>query len=139
MPRPFKTPFGFRSLLFRWIWLNRTLFYLALVLGCIAAFTPPKANWQPHLNDKVLHFVFFFGMAFLAQLAHPRVHALFPIVGLSAFGLGIELVQAYLPHREFSLWDWAADCAAVLAYFLILAPLIGGRERDRVNSKSPPG
>lgn len=113
--------------LFRWIWLNRTLFYLALILGCIAAFAPSQVGWQPRFNDKFLHFTFFLGMAFLAQLAHPRAHYLFPIVGLLAFGMGIEVIQAYLPHREFSLWDWVADCAAVLLYFLFLAPLIARR------------
>jgi VanZ family protein len=101
----------------------RVLFYSSLVAGCLLAFSPPDAGLQPRYNDKLLHFLGFLVMSQLAFLAHPRTSAFYPVLGLCGFGLGIELVQALLPRRDFSLLDWAADCAAVALFFYALLPL----------------
>ncbi len=105
------------------LWCFRVLFYSALLAGCVVAFAPPDAGLQPHFNDKLLHFAGFLVMSLLARLAHPHAWLIYPVFGLSLFGLAIEGVQAFLPRREFSLLDWAADVAAVLLFFYVLLPL----------------
>lgn len=102
-------------------WFKIILFYGALLLGCIMAFSPSEMGLQPQLNDKLLHSGGFAVMAFLSHMAHPRVPIIRLIVGLSLFGIGIELIQAWLPYRDFSLWDWGADILGVVLYFQIIS------------------
>lgn len=105
-------------------WLNRIIFYTAVITGCVVAFAPAEAGLQPGLNDKFMHAVGFIIIALLSHLAHPYLQKRYHIIGLSLLGLLIEVVQAYLPYRDFSLWDWCADMFGVVVYFLALsAPL----------------
>jgi VanZ family protein len=112
------------SFLLQNIILNRAAFYSALLLGSLLAFIPADGGIQANFNDKLLHIVGFFVMAFLAHIAHPAIRYLYLIIGLSCFGLMIEIVQAYLPYRSFSVWDWWADVFGMLLYFLLIAPMI---------------
>ena len=82
------------------------------------AFTPVEGGIQAKFNDKALHALGFFVMAISAQLAHPKTSFIILTLGLAFFGFAIELVQAYLPYRSFSMWDWAADALGVLVYFI---------------------
>lgn len=109
------------QLIFNFFWRNKILFYLTLVAGCVVAFSPADAGIQPKGNDKVLHLVGFFIMAGLCHLSHPKLSYWPQITGLAGFGIAIEWVQSYLPSRQFSLADWAADIAGILLYFLIVA------------------
>ena len=76
------------------------------------------------LNDKLQHAVAFFVLAFLLDFAWPRQPwqwtKWLPLLG---YGLFIEVVQFFLPFREFSLWDLAADALGLLLYGYSL-PLI---------------
>ncbi len=103
------------------IWLNKLVFYTVVVAGCVIAFSPAEAGLQPQLNDKFLHATGFLFMGLLAHLAYPYSKKRYLIIGLSLLGLIIEIVQAYLPYREFSLWDWCADFFGVVLYFLVMA------------------
>ena len=103
------------------IWLNKIVFYIAILAGCVMAFSPAEAGLQPQLNDKFLHTTGFIVMAFLSHLAHPHLKKLYLVIGLVIFGILVELVQAYLPYREFSLWDWCADILGVICYFQFFA------------------
>lgn len=38
---------------------------------------------------------------------------------LACYGVGIELVQHMLPYRQASFWDFIADLAGSLAYFVL--------------------
>ena len=99
--------------------LSRIVFYSALCLGCVMAFAPGGDVLHSHVNDKLLHACGLFLMAFLAHAAHPQARAYLPFIGLVLFGLGIELVQALLPYRSFSIMDWFADALGVAAYHLL--------------------
>jgi len=105
-------------------WLNKVIFYCAVLVGCVIAFSPPEAGLQPQLNDKLLHTVGFFSIAVLCHLAHPKARAYLLVLGLALLGLAIEFVQAYLPYRTFSLWDWVADLSGILLYFLFIARIV---------------
>jgi len=109
------------NFLIQTIWLNKLVFYFAVIAGCVIAFSPAEAGLQPQLNDKFLHTTGFFVMAFLAHLAHPYAKKMHLIIGLAILGLMIELVQAYLPYRDFSLWDWGADILGAVLYYQTIA------------------
>jgi len=103
------------------IWLNKIIFYTAVMIGCVMAFSPAETGLQPALNDKFLHTTGFMIMALLAHMAHPNTPLLRLIIGLSLLGMAIELIQACLPYRDFSLWDWCADVLGIVLYFQIIA------------------
>lgn len=69
------------------------------------------------LNDKLQHAAAFFVLAFLFDFAWPRQPwqwtKWLPLLG---YGLFIEAVQFFIPFREFSLWDLAADGLGLLLY-----------------------
>jgi VanZ family protein len=75
-------------------------------------------------NDKLQHAAAFLFLAFLLDFAWPR-QAWGPPKWLSllAYGLLIEIVQYFIPYREFSLWDLAAD-ALGLAIYPLSVPLL---------------
>lgn len=99
---------------------------LALSLAAIVflATTPNPYPVPASASDKVNHLIAFIELTLLARLAWPELKAAWPAVALLAYGLGIELVQAGLPYREFSLADLAADGAGIavgLALWRVLA------------------
>lgn len=70
-------------------------------------------DWFPHA-DKLRHavaFVTLWAIGRRARLQPTWVLAL----GLLAFGIGIELLQALTPHRESSLADVLADAVGIAA------------------------
>ena len=76
------------------------------------------------LNDKLHHAVAFFVLAFLLDFAWPRQPwQRTKWLTLLGYGLFIEVVQFFIPYREFSLWDLAADGLGLLLYGYSL-PLI---------------
>lgn len=76
------------------------------------------------VNDKLGHSAAFLCLAFLLDFATPReTWGWRKLLPLFAYGLGIELVQYFLPYREFSLWDLAADTLSLVVYPLTL-PLL---------------
>ena len=110
--------FSLQQQIQQWSWLFKIIFYMAIFIGCYMAFTPVDGGIQTKFNDKALHALGFFVMAVSAQLAHPKTSFIILAVGLACFGFAIELVQAYLPYRSFSMWDWGADVLGALVYFI---------------------
>lgn len=110
--------FSLQKKIEEWSWLFKIVFYMAIFIGCYMAFTPVDGGIQAKFNDKALHALGFFVMAISAQLAHPKTSFIVLTVGLGFFGFAIELVQAYLPYRSFSMWDLGADVLGVLVYFI---------------------
>jgi len=90
-------------------------FGLAVVLAFVMATLPhpPEIPWHP--EDKIQHITAFVVLTVLAIPAFPRVRLLNIVLGLSAFGGLIEIVQA-IPalHRDSDWLDWLADTVAIL-------------------------
>lgn len=92
---------------------NRTLWRVALALSLVAIII--LATLDPHHpmpstpSDKLNHLIAFLELTILTRLAWPELRALWYVPALLLFGLGIELVQATLPYRDFSLKDLLAD------------------------------
>jgi VanZ family protein len=106
-----------------------TLLRVALVFSLIAisylAFTPLEIPAVGSLNDKVSHILAFLYLALLWDFSWPEsewsYRKALPMLG---YGLFIEVVQAFLPHRFFSLLDLAADGLGLILYALILPWLL---------------
>lgn len=101
-------------------------FVLAVALSVIfyLATTDLEVPGVEDVNDKVEHVAAFAVLALLADFSWPRsgfgaAKALF----LLGYGLAIEITQYFLPYREFSLFDLAADAAGLLLYRLAV-PLL---------------
>ncbi|PHQ25534.1 teicoplanin resistance protein VanZ [Marinobacter guineae] len=95
----------------------RALWRVAFVISVLAiGFLATTNNPYPvpsSSNDKVNHLVAFVELTILTRLAWPDLRAIWYAPALLAFGLGIEVIQANLPYREFSLADLVADGAGI--------------------------
>lgn len=106
------------SCLFRYLWLNQSIFYLSLIVSCVVAFMPTEGTVQENMNDKLAHCGSFFILSLLLHLAYPKTRLLFIFVYMAMFGIGIEIVQAYLPYRSFEWLDWGADMLGIILYLV---------------------
>jgi len=69
--------------------------------------------------DKLNHLFAFMVLYILMSLAFKDLGIVYKVLLLFAFGLQIEIVQSFLPPREFSYLDISADIAGILFGFLI--------------------
>ena len=81
--------------------------------------------------DKAIHFFAFLAITFLLWTAYKLPRPLISsVLLLSLFGLLIELLQHFVPTRVFSLYDFAADIAGIIAgvtlYWLSAARKVEG-------------
>jgi VanZ family protein len=105
--------------------LYRLLLLCALMMISYLAFTPIQFPVVASLNDKVSHIAAFLCLALLTDLAWPKGGwNLYKYLPLLCYGLLIESVQAYLPYREFSLWDLLADAFGLALYAWALPYLL---------------
>ncbi|MES9968921.1 MAG: VanZ family protein [Candidatus Thiodiazotropha sp.] len=103
----------------------RLLLAIALLLISYLAFTPMSTPVVDEFNDKFSHIVAFIALAFLVDFSWPRSPwSLAKLIPLFAYGLLIEVVQAFMPHRIFSTWDLLADALGLLIYPLLLPLLL---------------
>lgn len=91
---------------------------------------PPDVPGAP--SDKVQHILAFTCLALLGSLAYPRIGGMKLVLGLSALGVLIEMVQL-IPrlHRDAQATDWLADTAAAVAVVSVVHLWRRMRERAR--------
>lgn len=96
--------------------IARLLFWSAAIFALVMAILPQVAQLPGNPDDKLLHIIAFTILVLLAAFAYPRTRLLTLLVGLSAFGAIIEIIQM-IPalNRTASLIDWAADTIAAAA------------------------
>jgi VanZ family protein len=89
---------------------------------------PPKLMFGvPHL-DKVVHFIFFGGLAAIVSLGlryadripQHRTQFFAPVAFAMFYGISDEIHQLFVPLRTFSVADIAADTCGALAIQLFL-------------------
>ena len=64
-------------------------------------------------NAKINHLIAFLELTLVTRLAWPRLSVLWYAPALLVFGLILEVVQANLPYRDFSLADLTADAVGI--------------------------
>jgi VanZ family protein len=107
--------------------LAQIAFCAALVFTFVSAVMPAHSAPSLFPWDKAEHFAAFYVLTVLCVAAFPRRGTVVLAVALSAFGAGIELVQALpIVHRDCDIYDWVADTIAIAA---ALAPLLLARWR----------
>jgi VanZ family protein len=76
-------------------------------------------------SDKLNHLLAFIQLTIVTRLAWPELSRIWIALGVMGFGLAIEVTQAQLPYRDFSLLDLAADGAGTAIGLLPCAFLFG--------------
>ena len=109
--------------------LLRVLLAVALLSISFLATTRLSVPVARDMNDKVNHVLAFSALALLVDLSFPAWTFRTTVLVLLAYGLSIEITQAYLPYRSCSLFDLGADagglalygiCQPALRYFPVL-------------------
>ena len=101
------------------VWMFISAAFL-VVIGCMI-----PAKWLPPLpNDKLLHFLAFATLSFLAtRIAANKLELGFWLFGLLLAGCALEALQICIPGRNFCIKDIRANAAgicavAIYAFFL---------------------
>ena len=101
------------------IYAFRTLLVTSLLVISYLAFVPKEYPPALSVSDKLNHVAAFLALAFLTDFSFPKIrNILRKTWPLLVYGVGIEIVQIFLPFRHFSLLDVLADAAGLLVYSL---------------------
>jgi VanZ family protein len=96
------------------------LFWVALAYALVMALLPKPPHFPGNPSDKLQHIFAFTVLSGLAGAAYRRTSLWKIGSGLALFGALIELLQSIpVLHRDASIWDWAADCGAIILVLLI--------------------
>ncbi len=109
--------------------LNRKIYiYLFVVMVTVLMLYPVMPNdyisslYPVNFNDKVEHGIVFFILAFLLnRTSDQHKKRLRNVIVLSLFGIMIELIQYYIPHRSTSISDALANIAGILVFQLLFS------------------
>lgn len=99
--------------------------FRAALLVCVLAIAylafAPLERLPGAPSDKLNHLLAFAVLAWLADKSYPgRRLEPYRWMLLLGYGLTIELIQGFLPFREASLLDFAADATGVLCYSVVV-------------------
>ena len=100
---------------------NRFVFLVLVVVTLFFSFSPGSVSPAFVVNnDKLAHFVVFFGLTFWLKFSFPGFLArkLFFIMVLLA--ASIEVFQYLFANREFSFFDFGAGGLGVFVYLVVL-------------------
>jgi VanZ family protein len=102
----------------------RVALAVALLAISYLAFVDREIPLIDQLYDKLKHAVAFATLAMLLDFSFPASRfGPAKILLLLGYGIGIEAVQHFLPHREASAWDVLADGVGIAAYMLSVPAL----------------
>lgn len=95
--------------------LARILFWPCFVFALVMASLPkPPETPLGGLGDKVQHMLAFAVLTALGKIGWARISWLRLAIGLSLFGVAIEVIQAVPSlHRDSDWRDWVADTIAI--------------------------
>jgi len=97
------------------------VFWAVLFAAYGLAIMPAESAPSLGAGDKVNHIAAFAVLTALGRAAYRKYPAWRLAVGLSMFGMLIELTQAIpILGRDASIWDWVADSAAILVVLAIV-------------------
>jgi VanZ family protein len=99
------------------LWRFALLASIAVILFLATTAGPLPVPSAP--SDKVNHLIAFLELTLLVRLGWPQLKPLYFVPLLLGFGMLIEIVQATLPYRDFSMADVAADATGIAVGMLI--------------------
>lgn len=107
----------------RWGIYHKSGLWLTIISIFYLATTSVDHTVQSTFNDKFNHLIAFGVLSFLSHVAYQKSPWFRWAVALFCYGLFIELVQYFLPYREFSLLDLATDLLGIVLYLIIFKPI----------------
>ncbi len=103
----------------------RLALLLVLTLLTWLMLTPSVGESGIPINDKVAHTLAFGLLAMLSHASWPHRDFDWRFwLPLMAYGIAIECIQYFIPHRSFSVADMAADAAGIGLYQLLMPLLL---------------
>ena len=100
--------------------LFQILLFLALCIILAVATSKSDLTSAAGISDKFAHILTFVLLGLLVRPAFPLWrNRLQPYLWLLSYGLGIEVIQYFIPWRSFSLLDLAADALGILLSVLM--------------------
>jgi len=104
--------------------LFRAGLYAALVIVLYLSTSKIEGPLPGDLSDKFYHGLCFFVLGLLCDYAYPDTgFSAIKYTPLFLYGIGIEIIQYFIPYRSFSLADMLADALGLLAYGLFALAL----------------
>jgi len=104
-----------------WKTVYRIVFFLWVgTIGVLSVIPSPERVVS--VSDKFAHFVAYFITASLCYCAFKREKLSFLVfLGIAVFlyGIAIEVVQYFLPYRDFSVGDIIANASGIGSFFVI--------------------
>lgn len=116
----------------------RIMLVMSSLLIIYLATTELEHPVMTSVNDKLGHILAFLYLAILVDFSFPASSFNLPkILALLAYGVLIEVIQYYLPHRTFSLLDILADGGGLMIYAFFIpmlkhVPILGLRWSEKI-------
>jgi VanZ family protein len=108
-----------------WVALWCLLAAITTVLYLLPNAGPPgQAN-----IDKICHLIAFGSVGFSALLGAGRLRAAAPLLVSFVLAMSLEWLQSYVPGREYSLLDWAANLVGLALGIGVAAVVRAGAAR----------
>lgn len=100
------------------VYIARSSLLLTLVAILFLATTARHLPVVENLNDKLNHLLAFFVLAMQLDFSFPDQKSTYypKYIALLLYGILLECIQNFLPHRTFSLADVLADGAGIILY-----------------------
>jgi len=99
-------------------------FYICIITIEYLATTSVEIKPIQNSWDKANHFIAFFTLYVILSLGYPKLDVIKKALILLAFGTQIEVVQYFLPNREFSLLDIFADSVGIVLGVIVIRRLL---------------
>ena len=95
---------------------------LAISISVVTIFSIQEVSIESSFNflDKALHFLCFIYLTLITWLSRILNKDLHVYVIVLAYGILIEIVQRFLPHRSFEYLDIFADFVGIIAGLIII-------------------
>ena len=93
---------------------------LYIFIFILATIPPSEAQIGFPYMDKVIHFLAFFILAVVTLYAFEVTQIFACITLIVCFGIGIEVIQYFIPYRSFEILDIFADIIGALIGFKAL-------------------
>ena len=101
------------------IYFVRFVFFLTILFTSVMSFISIDASIAKFLlQDKLLHFLAFTVITFLAYASNFKIKRIFLFLLLILYGFLIEVIQNSLEYRTFELYDLLSDIIGVIVGYM---------------------
>ena len=121
------------------VWICRVFCIMALLIMSYLGTIPTEPSDAPKYFDKVLHFGAFAVLTGLAILALPRTKLWPLIIGVTFYGVALEIVQGMMSlGRTASPFDVLANIAGTIFIILLWTKWVHYRRASRSHALPSP-